>query len=61
MPLLNRVFNFFISDVLYSFPVVTILLSLRSYKVKVRLLRFFVVIYTEFITDNSFFVSVFLS
>ena len=61
MPLLNKTFNSFISDVSYGFPAVTILLSLRNYKTKVKLSRFFVVIYTKFITDVSFSVSISLS
>ena len=54
MPLSNNAFNFFISDVSYGFPAVMILLSLRSCKVRVRLLRFFIVTCTVFITDVSF-------
>ena len=43
MPLSNKAFNFFISDALYKPPAVIILFILRSYKAKVKLLRFFVI------------------
>ena len=61
MPLSNRIFNFFISNVSYSLPAVTILPFLRSYSIKVKLLRFFAVIYIKFIAGISISVSVFLN
>ena len=54
MLLLNRVFNFFISDVSYNLPAVIILLFLRSYKVKVKLFRFFIVTYIKSASGNIF-------
>ena len=58
MPLLNRAFNFFKSDVSYNFPVVTILLFLRNCKNKVKLSRFFVIICTKFVIIVTLIISV---
>ena len=59
MPLLNKAFNFFISDISYNFPVIIIFLFLRNCNIKIKLSRFFTVIYTESVINVSFFVSVF--
>ena len=54
MPLLNRAFNFFIFDASYNPPAVTILLSLRNCKAKVKLLRSFAVKYIKSASDKAF-------